>query len=281
MIDNTLRHGRFTSSRIADLTTTSARPMTELELAEWKAKNPKSRKTTIEDWPGVAALSYIEEKRFERKLKRSLNSGASSRPTEWGTCCESVAFSLMDTSFEIVSENTIVHPLYDFWAGSPDIKSISQKKIGDVKCPYTLKSFCQLVDDGLSGGIQEIRDRHKEGETYYKQIVSNACIHGYTKGVLVVFAPKKGEKVFDRDVMEVIYDESDTYGFNWIRFANEQSLPIIPQESDYEMLNLIEFEIPQSDIDYLTECVLKAEAMLTKTLRIYDQNVTIYESMAG
>ena len=285
MIDNTFRFGRFTSSQIHRLTTQSARPMTEHELAAYKAENPKGRKTTIMDWPGVAASSYIEEKRFERKLKRALNTAGSSRPTDWGTVCEGIAFELLGLDYQIVSEKTLVHPIYDNWAGSPDLDKQSQKVIGDLKCPYTLKSFCQLVDYGISGGITEIRERHDDGEKYYWQLVSNACIKGYTKAELIVFAPKEDSTIRynnqSMDVVTAIYDESDSYGFNWIRFADRSSLPILPPGSDYNMVNIIAFDVPQSDIDYLESCVKKGTALLDGTFRIHDQNITIYDTLPG
>lgn len=284
MIDNTFRFGRFTSSQIYRLISQSSRPMTESELAQYKAENPKGRKTTIVDWPGAAAISYIEEKRFERKLKRSLNSASSSRPTDWGTVCEGIAFELLGLSYQIVSEKTLVHPLYGNWAGSPDLDKQSEKVIGDLKCPYTLKSFCQLVDYGLSGGITEIRERHDDGEKYYWQLVSNACIKGYNKAELCVFAPKENERLNynnqDIEVMTAIYDESDSYGFNWIRFADKSSLPIIPADSEYNMINVVAFDIPQSDIDYLTQCVIKASAMMDKkTFTIHDTGVVVHDSI--
>lgn len=284
MINNTFRWGRFTSSQIYRLVSQSSRPMTEAELVQYKAENPKGRKTTIMDWPGVAAISYIEEKTFERKLKRSLNTSGSSKPTEWGTACEGIAFQLLGLDYQIVSEKTLIHPLYENWAGSPDLDKQSEKVIGDLKCPYTLKSFCQLVDYGKSGGIQEIRERHDDGEKYYWQLVSNACIKGYNKAELIIFAPKEGAELFYNNqkmgVMEAISDEADVYGFNWVRYADKSALPLIPSDSEYEMINSISFDIAQSDIDYLTQCVMKANAMMDKkTFTIHDTGVIVHDSI--
>ena len=245
-MNNELRYGRFTSSKIGALTTTD-------------------KKGT--GW-GAPALTYIEEKWMERKLKRSLNAEVTSRPLEWGKIVEGVAFGKLDTSYEIVSEKTIVHPLHNFWSGSPDlIKHGENKSVCDIKCPYTLKSFCTFVDAWDSGGIDGIRKAHKDGDTYYWQLVSNAILTNCTHAELILYMP------FFEDLKQ-IQQEADNYSCSWLCFAHEIELPFLIKDGYYKSINVFSFEIPQNDIDLLTSKVIKADSEIDLKL-IDKQNILI------
>lgn len=253
------RVGNFKSSTIAALTTTASRPMTPEELAAHKIEFPKSRKTTVQDWPGQAALTYIDECNWERRLGRCLTSESNARPLVWGNLLEALAFSKLPFEYELISRDSIVHPDYPFWAGSPDIKKTNT--VGDIKCPQTLKSFCQLVQplyDGLEGqvAIDWIRDNHSDGEKFYWQLVSNAILLNCEYAELVVYMPYESELP---EVMRMAADKDECY---WIFNANENELPYLIDGGYYQDINTIRFKVLEEDKMLLTECVRNGGQLL-------------------
>jgi hypothetical protein len=118
-----MRAGNFNSSTIVALLSMGSRPMTPEELAEYKRANPKGQKKNTECWPGEAAETYIEECNMERRLGLFLEGDTNSKPTDWGHCCESYVFNnpaLLGLEYSTISKQTIQHPDYDFWTGTPD-----------------------------------------------------------------------------------------------------------------------------------------------------------------
>ena len=256
MINNQHRGGNFTSSKIVALLSMGSREMTEEELAAHKKAFPKSRKKTIESWPGKAALTYIDEKKMERRLGRSLSTEINARATSWGTLVEGRVFDLLGLEYTLTSKQTLLHPNYPFWAGSPDAEK--KNTVPDFKCPLTLKSFCQLVDPlylGLEGmdAMNMVRENHEDGDTYYWQIVSNACIKGYDYGELIVYMPYLAELLEIKEMAR--RDQSGKY--KWIDYAEFDELPYLLPNGYYNNLNVIRFRIPPEDKDHLT---LRVEA---------------------
>lgn len=261
MIHNPYRAGNFTSSKIVALTSMGSREMTEEELTSHKKANPKSRKKTIESWPGKAALTYIEEKKMERRLGRSLTTEINARATSWGSLVEGRVFDLLGLEYRLSSKETIVHPDYPFWAGSPDAEK--KNTAPDFKCPLTLKSFCQLVDPlyrGLNGmdAMNAVREEHEEGETYYWQIVSNSCFKNLQFGELIVYMPYLAELL----EIKQMADRDQTGKYKWISYAEFDELPYLLPDGYYKNLNVIRFEIPKADKELLTMRVDQAGKLL-------------------
>lgn len=263
MIRNQHRIGNFTSSKIVALLSMGSREMTEEELMAHKKAFPKSKKKNIECWPGKAALTYIEEKKMERRLGRSLGTEVNARATSWGSLLETRVFDLLGLEYALTSKETILHPNFPFWAGSPDAKK--KNTTPDFKCPLTLKSFCQLVDPlyrGLTGmdAINAVREEHEEGETYYWQIVSNSCFEKNEFGELIVYMPYLDELL---EVKEMAHrDQSGKY--KWIDYAEFDELPYLIRAGYYKNLNVIRFEIPKEDKELLTMRVEMAGKLLNE-----------------
>lgn len=279
MTTNQPRIGNFTSSEIVALTSTGSRPMTEEELAAHKKANPKSRKTTIQSWPGEAAKTYISETNMERRLGRSLTDESSARPLTWGKLLEARVNDLLGLEYTMCSTETIVHPDVLYWAGSPDVTK--NDTVGDVKCPMTLKSFCQLVDplyNGLTGieAMNEIRDTHKDGDKFYWQLVSNAILTNKPFAELIVYMPYLSE--LDAIKLMAQNVQGDQMGKHyWIAMAQEEELPYILDGGYYKNLNIIRFEVPEADKKLLTECVLKGgqELIRNKVDKPVDENALL------
>lgn len=240
MVTNDLRTGNFTSSRIVALTS-----------------NGKTKGSY-----GVPFYSYLEEKKMERRLGRSLTEDVFAKPTSWGNLVEERVFRLLGEFYSPCSHKTIVHPSIDCWAGSPD--ATKENTVVDIKCPSTLKSFCLMVDAWKKGGINELRDKHKEGDTYYWQLVSNAILTGSAFAELIVYVPYQSELAAIKDLAQNFDGDKQTR-FMWIALAYDDELPFVIDNGYYKNLNVMRFEIPLEDKDFLSERVLAAKELLFDT----------------
>jgi len=248
-----VRVGRITSSEIVALT-----------------KNGRAKGE-----PGAPFYTYVQECIMERFFKQSLENKVEVLAMNWGLLCEKIVHELLGLQYQFHSNVTFVHPKYPEWVGSPDgsiEKEILKKKVIDTatetKCPLTRKAFYNLVSelydfDGLTvtkkknidGNdiIQRIRENSNEGEKYYWQIVSNACILGANYGELIVFMPYYEQ-------LETIHEFNNSLdeSFWFVARAKEGELPFIYKESGIENLNVIRFKIPLEDKQFLEERVKKA-----------------------
>lgn len=239
MINNLGRIGNFTSSEIGNL-----------------IKKDRSGKGF-----GAPALTYIEECNMERRLGRSLTDEVSARPLLWGKLLEERAFNLLGLEYTLTSKATIVHPSIDYWAGSPDGDKKSPKTIVDIKCPMTLKSFCQLVDNYKEGGIDLVRAEHKDGDKYYWQIVSNAVLTGSDHGELIVYMPYRSELAEIRMMVQLL--PGDIIGkYYWVATAQDDELPFILDGGYYKNVNILSFPIPETDKKALMDAVIRAGELL-------------------
>lgn len=270
-----IRNGNFTSGEIVALLSMGSREMTKEELDAHKLNNPGSRKKTIESWPGKAAITYINQCNMERRLGRSLDGELDAKPTNWGKFIEPLLFQLLDGDYTYNSQDTLTHPEYPFWKGTPDgFKIHETKTVVDAKCPFTLESFCKLVGplyngfEGM-GAMTALREGytdktglfqppHADAEKYYWQIVSNACIDDCTHGELIVYCPYESEL----SVIQAAAVESGNPGAYFIANGSQKSLPYLKDDGFYKNINIISFEIPESDKNSLTETVKKAAAYL-------------------
>jgi len=198
---------------------------------------------------GQVALTYIKEKSYEQKLGRSLNSFTWSKPTSWGSFCEAIAYEYIK-GWELVSEDRLFHPDIKFWSGIPDIVSLG--KVGDIKCPFTLKSFCELVDCETGQDLKNVN------EAYYWQLVSNAILTHSNEASLFIWVPYKGELPNIRERAIKSGDES----ISWLAYAPDNDLPFLILGNDYDSLNELKFKIPEQEKDFLTQQVKKAIELL-------------------
>lgn len=245
MINNKLRVGNFTSSEIVALTT--------------KDRTGKS-------W-GKPALTYIEETNMERRLGRSLTDEVNARPLTWGKLLESRVFELLGLEYMLTSQDTSRHPSINYWAGSADGKKMDEgTTVMDIKCPMTLKSFCQLVQplyDGLTGldAMNVIRENHKDGDKYYWQLVSNSCIENTKYAELIVYMPYQSELSDIRMMAQNVSGDQMSKHY-WIAMACDDELPFLLDDGFYRNLNVIRFEVPTADKKLLTDLVKKGGEML-------------------
>jgi hypothetical protein len=200
---------------------------------------------------------------MERLLGRSLSDETNARPLTWGKIVEGRVFELLGLEYSLSSSETDPHPTIEYWSGSKDGKKegVEGGCIIEIKCPITLKSFCQLVQplyQGLTGSaaMDSIRENHKDGEKYYWQCVSNAVINNTKHAELIVYMPYFSELVEIKKMADGI---PNAY---FITMGGDDELPYLIDGGYYKNLNIISFEVPQSDKEALTANVLKAGKML-------------------
>lgn len=216
---------------------------------------------------GVPAKIYIEEKQMEIRLGRSLDTDSKAKATLWGTFLESFVFSELPLGYSYNSDETITHSENEFWVGTPDgFRYDEGKTVMDIKCPYTLKSFCQLVQplyDGFVGmdAMNKIRETHKDGDKYYWQLVSNAILSNSKYAELIVYCPYASE------IQSIKSNAEGQPNYYFIWAANDEDLPYINNDGYYKNLNIIRFEVPETDKQLLTEKVNKATALFRKILK--------------
>lgn len=236
-----IRNGNFTSSEIYRL------------MANGKSKGSY----------GNPFYEYIEEKRMERRLGRSLTAEVDARATSWGKLVEKKAFQKISIDYTLCSDVTLSHPDIPYWKGSPD--ATTNPAVSDLKCPLTLKSFCQMLDPFYNekGGIQHegltieaVRENHKDGEKFFWQIVSNGILTGKSKGELIVYCPYLSELA---DIRLLADGNPSCY---WIQFSTDDQLPYLIEGGHYKNINVISFDILQRDKYALTERVLEAGKLL-------------------
>lgn len=247
MINNVARIGNFTSSEIYNL-------MSEGKKGEW----------------GKPCYTYIEECNMERRLGRSLTDEVYARPLTWGKLLESRVFDLLGLQYTITSSHTIKHPTLP-WAGSPDGRM--NNAICDFKCPMTLKSFCSLVDPMSANpelAVAAIRDNHKDGNKYYWQLVSNACLTNSDYAELIVYMPYESELEEIKEIANT--GQPEHY---WIWQALENELPFLKDNGEYSNINILRFRVYDYDKEALHKRVKEASEKLidwpkSSTITLHD-----------
>lgn len=223
-----MRTGQFTSSSIYKLMTT--------------ARDGKSF--------GKPALTYIQEKRYELKLGRQLNAESFSYPTSWGNLCEQLAFDRLSMDWVLESKTRIQNPSIPEHSGAIDC--VMPDKVGDIKCPYTLKSFCQMVES-FEQGVEAFKKVKPE---YYWQLVSNAILAGVDQAAIALFVPYKDDLQEIREA--AMQDES----YSWIYYRDDEALPYLMRGEEYNTIEGFEFVVPPKDKELLTGRIEEAIKLL-------------------
>lgn len=202
--------------------------------------------------------TYIKEKNVERKLGRVVKTAVDTKDMAWGHLMELRCFTLLDTSYSLVSDKTIRHPTVKCWVGSPDgIRHITEKTVIDIK-GLGLLNFCEMVDAFKLEGITKVREDCKDGEKFYWQIVSNACLTACGWGELILYCPYQSEL----DAIRSLAGQSADPRFKRFAFAYDDELPYLVEGCEYQNINKFRFKIPDQDKLYLHALVEEAEKEL-------------------
>jgi hypothetical protein len=240
ILQNEARIGNFTSSEIWKLTT--------------KDRSGKGF--------GKPALTYIKQKKYERRSGLPLSNETNAKALSWGNFMESIVFEKLGTQYVHSSQETVAHPKYPFWVGSTDgFKEVSNRAVIDFKNPLTRLSFFDLVEPiilGLNGNeaMDYICENHDDGIKFKNQLVSNACIHDCDYAELIIHMPFKSE------IPNIKAEAEGDPKMMWLTWALENEIPFINDGGFYKDVYTIAFEVKKEDKDFLENCVLKAASLL-------------------
>lgn len=238
MLLNTLRHSNFTSSQIYRLC--------------GSLKNGE---------PTTAFYTYVKEKMFEAKMRRSLETGFSSQTAVWGNFLEGRVHSMLGMEYEIISKETTAHPTIARYSGSPDFL-VKGVKVSELKC-YQPKNFASYVTALLTQDLEFIKEEHP---AEYWQIVSNAVIQGVDKGEAICYMPYASEMDEIRELCEdpdyLSHLDLQPWQVRFITETENHKLAVLPDDSYFNNLNIFEFVVPQADKDFVTFRVKKAVDLL-------------------
>jgi hypothetical protein len=216
----------------------------------------------------VGGFSYIESKVFERNLGKSLATESNAKPLLWGRICEKHFFENSGRiEYTPLMNEPIHHPSIEYYAGSPDAFK-GEDVVCELKCPFTLLSFCQLVDPIVKGytGLDAmgiIRDTHTDGEKYYWQMVSNSILSNRKQCEFIVYCPYEWELNSIRSLAEEQPLE-ELSSFYFISTASDKALPCLPNGGFYKNVYSITFTPPQEDIDLLTKKIELCKDLILK-----------------
>ena len=198
--------------------------------------------------------TYVRNKRRERRLGNAIEKRHNAKPTRWGELCEPIAVSKLpkEDGYHYVSHLRLFHSEIACWCGVPDL--VNDLFVGDIKCPWSYTSFCQYVDYIEAGDLEKFKKNQKE---VYWQLVSNGILADKRKAELIVYMPT----LADLDLVHKAADGVPEYSFVQWASSNDE-LPYLPENSKYKSMYRYQFDIPQDDIEFLTERVRLAESKL-------------------
>jgi hypothetical protein len=238
------------------------RPMTKDEIEAYKISNPKSQAKTTK-CPHLfseAGETYIQEVIWEIKsgLPIDRDAGYEGRDSEWGSLLERYVYNeCTDLDTRWLGHTFFPHhdPLLGkYWGGSPDTDNKVTDTVGDIKSPGTRRSFFTFHD---CKDIQEVREKHKDGNKYYWQLVSNAVILGRAHCELVIFMPYLDELDAIRSLPDAPY---------WVVNGKDSELPHLLRGHHYENVKRFIFTPPKEDRELIEARVRKAIEKVEKTI---------------
>lgn len=240
-MNNSNRWGKFTSSNVYKLI-------------------KKGRGGADFSAPG---LTYIEEKKIEKRMQSCLDGGAHTQALAWGNFMEMVVYSILGVQYQISSKETSLHPKYgEFWSGSKDLFTTNtetgvMESIAEIKC-YQKKNFALYTDCLLKKDIELFKE---EFPKEYWQIVSNCCIEGVDIGEAITYMPYESEAEEIKQIAED-YDGADQWKYKFIRDLPITDLPFLKDGGYYKNINKFAFVAPQEDKDLLEERIILAKELL-------------------
>lgn len=209
--------------------------------------------------------SYLEECNMERELMRSVDKEENARQLTWGKLCETYLFGsigLLGLEYRASGNTTRVHKYYNWWSGSEDGEF--ENGVLELKCPYTIKSFYKFSKAIQKDDIAAIRDvkigTSKDGEKYYWQMVSNACLLDVDYAEFCVYMPFEIELDAIRETSGLMENIND---YAWVNWSNNDQLPHLKVNGVLSNLSKLRFEVPKKDKEALIKKVIEFGSRLT------------------
>lgn len=215
---------------------------------------------------GAGAITYINGKKKELEYGRGINLPVNKQDILWGKLWEVWVHWQLGGEYELIIDQTTLHPKYSFWSGSQDFNvKIDGGCIAELKC-YQLSNHYDYVKCLQAENVELFK---KEYPAEYWQIVSNSCIHNTKFGEAIAFMPKESNLIEMRELLEDtdyvekhLKDDPFKYKFVWDK--DLWDLGFIPNHSDFPSMVKFRFEVPISDKIALTERMIKAGQLLMR-----------------
>lgn len=242
------------SSRVGNFSSSEIHKLMSKGRGNWSLENV-----------GAPFKTYIRDKVWESRLGRSLHQRQNSRITTWGLFVEKLVFDKLGLDYKLESKTQYTHPEINRWTGMPDLITRDGQIAGDIKCPWTLTSFCEMAD-AMAEGWEALKDTKPD---YYWQLVSSVILTGAKYAELIVYVPYKDE-------LEGIKEAADNHSWDgtldenavqFINYATDEELPYLNRKGAYPNLISLKFEVCQEDKDLLTSRVKMAVEELEKQLK--------------
>lgn len=225
---------------------------------------------------GQPFYTYVDEKRNERNMGVSFDSDPYTKSIAWGNFMELYLHGeCLGSEYRLTSKGTLVHPDYEYWAGTPDCEKFKNGElfaISEIKC-YQPKKFADYTNAIKKQDVGFLRDNFKQE---YYQVVSNACILNVDYGEVISFMPyasqmdnvvdKNGDitSIGIREIINALDDFADQNKYRFIVDSPNHDLAVLPDGGFYKNINKFMFEIPKEDKEKLTERVELASKEIQK-----------------
>lgn len=215
---------------------------------------------------GSGAITYINDKKKELEYGRGLSLPVNKQDILWGKLWEVWVHWQLGGEYELIIDQTTIHPKHSFWSGSQDFNvKIEGRCISELKC-YQMSNHYDFVKCLQKKDVSIFR---KEYASEYWQIVSNSCIHNTKYGEAIAFLPTEKNLIEMRQLLEDtdyvekhLKDDPFKYKFVWDK--NLWDLGFIPNHSDFPSMVKFRFEVPINDKIALTERMIKAGKLLLR-----------------
>lgn len=208
---------------------------------------------------GAPAFTYIKEKKRELRLGIEINVESSSHSTSWGRALEGYVYDThIEPEYVLESTSTDIHSS-GLWCGTKDL--LKTNCVGDIKCPATRNSFCDLVEIIEAESIEQFKNDCPE---YYWQLVSNSILTNVEYAELIVFMPFAKEIPAIIEYFDVMDDFEMQKDIQWVIHSELKRIPHLPDDSKYNNLYRFKFLVPQEDKIELEETIIKATNLINE-----------------
>src|SRR5690606_10548394 len=117
---------------------------------------------------------------------------------------------------------------------------------------YTIKSFYRFSKAIQTQSLSVLRDVRigcsKDGDKYYWQLVSTACLLEVDYAELIVYMPFEIELDAIRETASGMDNLND---YAWVNWATNDQLPHIKEQGNLSNIYKLRFEVSQKDKDLL------------------------------
>jgi hypothetical protein len=215
---------------------------------------------------GAGAITYINQRAMELEFGRGISLPINKWQVAWGKLWEVWVHWQLGSEYELVLDQTNIHPKYVYWSGSIDFNvKVDGGCIAELKC-FQFEEYYKLSKCLEQQNVDLLKKDFKE---IYWQIISNSCIHNTKYGEAIAFMPREADLIeMRRLVEETDYIEKhikdDPFKYRFIVDRDLYDLPFIPEHSDFASMTKFRFEVPILDKIYLAGQVIKANKLLNE-----------------